>query len=173
MGAADAAAAARQGPRGDSGAALGSAVLREEDLAGGSKGRVQRGIQLSTDAQQGDEIQRIQASGTADRQRGDGSGVQSGVHATVQAVGNDVGSRGRRGDPAATPGGTQRRLGAGLQGVPESSALGPTGRPNRQFTANRKGSRLISNAGCDSTPPSHGLPRLVLAPKRLAPRSFG
>ncbi len=85
-------------------------VLREADLVGQASGSVQGGVQLSAEAQRGHEVQRIQASGVTDRQRGDGSGVQGGVHPTIQTVGDDLGTGGRRSDLAAAAGRVERCL---------------------------------------------------------------
>src|SRR5205823_14157610 len=104
---ADAAAVARQGARGDSSAALGRAILRKAELEQGATERVPGGLPLSAQAQQADEVQRLQANGSTNRQRGDGGGLQGGVHAALQRVGDDLVCGGRRGNLAAASGRAQ------------------------------------------------------------------
>ena len=85
---------------------------------GGEAGAVPHGLRLLAEADALAGLPRLPPGSPADRQRGDGGGVQDGVHPAAEAVGDDVESGGRPVDrrPAGDP--LERGLERGVSILP-------------------------------------------------------
>src|SRR5436309_13384404 len=97
--------------------ALGGGAATAADGGGGEAGAISRRLQISSEADAVPELLRVSQPPPADRQRGDRGGVQDGVHATAETVGNDLVAGRGPADRGLARAPSERGLGGGVSDI--------------------------------------------------------